>query len=140
MHDGRDGPEARAEQMRYARLLDLTSKVGFAALVGGFAAYALGWLDAYVPVADLPQLWVLPLADYLARTQTPTGWAWLAHLHRADFAALLGIAMLAGCSLVCLLAIVPLYARRRDHTYVAICLLQVLVLLLAASGILAIDR
>ena len=38
---------------------------------------------------------------------------------------------------MCLLAIVPTYVRRRDRVYAGICILEIMVLLLAASGILA---
>jgi len=125
------------EQLRYARLLDLTSKLGFVALVAGYLAYVMGWLEEHVKVEQLPQLWTLPLAEYLVRTGSPTGWGWLAHLHKGEFAGLIGIVILAGCSAVCLLAIIPTYVRRRDHVYAGICAVEILVLLLAASGILA---
>lgn len=125
------------EQLRYATLLDLTSKLGFAALGAGFLAYALGWLDAHVTVDQLPQVWGLPLADYLATTRAPTGWGWLLHLHKGEYVVLLGIAMLAGCSVVCLAAILPIFVRRGDKVYAGLCVLEIAVLLLAASGILA---
>jgi hypothetical protein len=124
------------EQLRYARLLDLTSKLGFVALVAGYVAYVMGWLEEHVTVEQLPQLWTLPLAEYLVRTGSPTGWGWLAQLHKGEFAGLVGIVILAGCSAVCLLAILPTYVRRRDHVYAGICVAEILVLLLAASGIL----
>jgi hypothetical protein len=133
-----EAPEAiPLEQSRYAMLLDVTSKLGFAALGAGFIAYAMGWLDAHVTVEQLPRLWGLPLAEYLATTHSPTGWGWLAHLHKGEYAVLLGIAVLAGCSVICLAAILPIYVRRRDFIYAAICVLQIAVLLLAASGLLA---
>ena len=55
-------------------------------------------------------------------------------------AGLLGIAVLAGCSLVCLAAIVPLYASRGERTYAALCILEIIVMLLAASGLLAVSH
>jgi hypothetical protein len=125
------------EQLRYARLLDLTSKLGFVALVAGYLAYVMGWLEEHVKVEQLPQLWTLPLAEYLVRTGSPTGWGWLALVLKGEFAGLIGIVILAGCSAVCLLAIIPTYVRRRDHVYAGICAVEILVLLLAASGILA---
>jgi hypothetical protein len=124
------------EQLRYARLLDITSKLGFVALVVGYVAYVMGWLDVHVTVGELPRLWTLPLAEYLVRTDSPTGWGWLAHLHKGEFAGLIGIVILAGCSVLCLAAVIPVYVRRRDHVYAAICAVEILVLLLAASGIL----
>ena len=124
------------EQRLYARLLDLTTKGGFALLVAGFVAYAMGWIPSHVPVERLPQLWALPLADYLAATSTPTGWGWLAHLDKGEFASLAGIVVLTGCSIVCLAALIPLYSRRRDRIYAAICVVEIAILLLAASGVL----
>jgi hypothetical protein len=125
------------EQLRYARLLDITSKLGFVALVAGYVAYVMGWLEEHVTVEQLPQLWTLPLAEYLVRTDSPTGWGWLAQLHKGEFAGLIGIVILAGCSALCLAAIIPMYMRRRDHVYAGLCAMEILVLLLAASGLLA---
>jgi len=128
--------EARSEQNLYARVLDIGAKAGFAALVAGFFAYALGLIPAHVPVEQLSSLWSLPLPEYLAATDTPTGWGWIVHLPKGEFASLAGIEILAGCSLLCLLAIIPLYLRRGDRLYAAICVAEIAILLLGASGVL----
>ena len=128
-----------AEQLRYARVLEIGSKAGFVMLVAGFLAYVTGVLEEHVVVNQLPALWGLSLAEYLRTTQTPTGWGWIAHLHKGEFAGLLGIAVLAGCSVVCLAAIVPIYARRADRIYAVVCTLEIIVVVLAASGILTIS-
>ena len=128
--------EVRVEQQIYARVLDRAAKAGFVILVAGFFAYALGWIPAHVPLERLPELWRLPLQDYLRATDTPTGWGWIVHLPKGEFASLAGLEILAGCSLLCLLAIIPVYARRGDRVYVAICAVEIAVLLLAASGVL----
>jgi len=39
---------------------------------------------ALVPVADLPNYWVMSAAEYVAATGTPTGWRWLALAGRSD--------------------------------------------------------
>ena len=127
---------ARSDQRLYARLLDLTAKGGFAILVAGFLAYVFGWIPAHVQVERLPELWGLPLAEYLRRTGTPTGWGWLAYLRKGEFASLAGIAILAGCSLVCLATLIPVYLGRGDRVYAAICAVEIAILLLAASGVL----
>jgi hypothetical protein len=126
----------RDEQAVYARLLDLGAKLGFVVLVAGFANYLLGLLPHHVPVDRLPELWSLPLSEYLARTATPTGWQWLALLARGEFPGLFGIAILSGCSLAPLAAVAALYVRRGDRFYAALCALEIAVLLLAASGVL----
>jgi hypothetical protein len=124
------------EQLRYARLLDGAARTGFAILVAGFAAYAFGLIPAHVPVDQLARLWGLPLHEYLRATGTPTGWGWIVHLPKGEFASLAGIEILAGCSLLCLLAIIPVYARRGDRVYAAICVGEIAILILAASGVL----
>lgn len=122
------------EQLRYARLLDWGTRLGLLVLVLSFGAYTLGLVEAQVPLERLPALWSHPVGQYLELTRTPTGWGWLALVNRGDMAGLLGIAILAGCSIVCLLALVPLYWRRGDKAFAAICLAEVAVVVLAASG------
>lgn len=126
-----------AEQLRYARLLEACTWLGLAALVLSFGAYVGGLLSPRVALERLPDLWSLSVADYLRQTQSPTGWGWLALLRHGDFAGLVGIVILAGCSLLCLLALVPLYVKRGDRVYAALCLAEVAVVLVAASGWLA---
>lgn len=58
-------------------------------------------------------------------------------MHRGDIAGLVGIAVLAGCSVLCLLALVPMYLRRGDRAYAALCVAEAAVVVLAASGVLA---
>jgi Synergist-CTERM protein sorting domain-containing protein len=132
----RTDPPMADEQLRYARWLDWSAKVGLAALIIGFGAYATGLLPAQVPFDRMPELLALPLDRYLAATGTPTGWGWTTLLAKGEFASLIGIAVLAGCSALCLLAIIPLYLRRRDAVYAVACILEIAVLVLAASGVL----
>lgn len=126
--------EQPVEQLHYARLLDWGTRIGLVLLVASFAAYMLALLPSHVAPEQLPMLWGQPVASYLQQTQSPQGWDWLALVHRGDFAGLVGIVVLAGCSLPCLLALVPLYARRGDRAFVVLCLAEVAVVLLAASG------
>ena len=133
----RDDPDRVPPEHRvYAKLLNRTALIGIAVLVVGFGAYAFGLLPAHVPVERLSALWSQPLGAYLRETGTPTGWGWLVHVDKGEFASLAGIVVLSGCSLLCLLAVIPIYARRGDRVYVAICALEVAVLLVAASGVL----
>lgn len=124
------------EQLLYAKLLDWGAKIGFIVLVAGFVNYMLGLLPPHVPVEKLPELWSLPVAEYLARTSTPTGWKWVMLLAKGEFPGLAGIAILSGCSLLCLVGVVVIYARRGDRIYTTLCVLQIAVLVLAASGVL----
>ncbi len=128
--------EQPPEQLLYARLLDWGTRVGLVVLLLSFAAYVTGLMQAHVPPQQLPELWVHPVGRFLELTGSPTGWGWMALLHKGDIAGLLGIAILSGSSVLCLLALVPLYRARRDTAFVLICLAEVAVVVLAASGLL----
>jgi hypothetical protein len=129
--------EQPEEQLLYAALLGWSTRAGLLVLLLSFAAYVTGVSPSFVPLERLPSLWSLPVAQFLAATGTPTGWGWLALLRHGDVQGLAGIAILAGCSVPCLLALVPLYAARRERAFVAVCLAEVAVVVLAASGVLA---
>lgn len=55
---------------------------------------------------------------------------------KGDYMNLLGIALLAGLSIICYLAILPILLKKKDFTYAVIAIIEVVVLALAASGIL----
>lgn len=131
-----DDNHISVEQQRYATLLSWGSRSGLALLVGSFLAYVFGLMPVHVPLEQMPNLWNLPVGDYLKQTDTPTGWNWLTMIDQGDFASLIGIAWLSGCSLICLLAIIPIYARRKDKIFVMLCVFALAVQLLAASGML----
>lgn len=125
-----------AEHLRYARWLDWGTHLGLVVMGVTFAAYVFGWLPPRVPVHELPSLWHHPVAEFQRLTHAPRGWSWLGLMQHGDLAGLLGIAVLAGCSLPALLALVPLYARSGDKAHVVVCLAAGAVMLLAASGVL----
>jgi hypothetical protein len=128
--------QQQAEALRYAFLLDWGTRIGLLALVISFMAYVFGVLTPHVPLAQLPSVWNQPVATHLELTATPTGWGWLTLAHTGDLSNMIGIALLAGCSLPPLLGLIPLYLKRRDYVYAGLCALIVMVLVLAASGVL----
>ena len=128
-------PDSHPEQLHYATVLHWTTLTGFIVLIVTFAVYMFGWLPASVPLHQLPQLWSLSSTEYLKETATPTGWHWLYHMGQGDFASQLGIAVLSGSSIVCILAAMPTYARHRNSAYLAICVLEIGVLIASASGV-----
>jgi hypothetical protein len=137
---GPERPVVAAEQLRYARVLEWGARVGLVAVVVAFALYVSGVLPGRVPLGELSSLWTLPLADYLHRTATPVGWDWLELAGYGDFASLVGIALLATCSVPCLVAVLPIFAKRSDRVYIILCALELAVLALAASGVLVVTH
>ncbi len=129
-------PAVAEEQLAYAQLLDLGMKAGLLGLVATFAIYVTGVLPPRVPVAELPRYWSLPVKQYLAATGVHPGWSWVGLLGHGDFLNFVGIAFLSGITIACYLAIVPILLRKKDHVFTGIAIVEVLVLALAASGVL----
>lgn len=123
------------EQTRYAEWLRWVGWSGLALLVGAFLVYVLGVFEPLIPHHRLPELWVHPAQHVHQLTGQTPGWGWIKLLHRSDILNLLGIALLAGGSVIPLLAITPIYLRRKDRVFALLCILQVAVLVLAASGV-----
>ncbi len=124
------------EQLAYAKLLNLGMRVGLLILVVSFLVYMLGIMPPHTPVGDLPRYWAMPVKQYLEVTGIHPGWGWLAMLDKGDFVNFIGIAFLSGVTLVCYLSIIPIFMRRKETVYASIAVLEVLVLALAASGVL----
>lgn len=125
------------EHLRYAQWLHWSGWLGLAVLVAAFLVYATGLVAPVIPLDRLPQLWKLSSQDFMQLHGLEGGWHWIRALNRSDMLNILGIAILAGCSALPLLAVTPIYLRRGDRTYAALCLLVVAVLVLAASGVIS---
>jgi hypothetical protein len=130
-------PEPTAEQVFYARILEIGMYVGLACLLLTFVLYVSGAMKPYVPVEDLSTHWKKCVQDYLHDAEIEPGWGWLMMLRYGDFLNFIGIAILAGVTLLCYLSIVPMLLRKRDYIYAVLALLEVIVLMGAASGIIS---
>ncbi len=119
---------------RYAAVLDVGGRIGLAILTISFLAYATGIVPGFVPVEDLPNYWGMRADQFTAAIGAPTGWGWLEHLDKGDYFSLLSISLLAGLPLACQLAIIPALAKKRELTFLVIAVLQSLLFMLAASG------
>lgn len=125
------------DQQVYARWLDWGTRLSLAVLVAAFLAYVFGLTPAALPLAEMPRFWRLPLERYLALSGSPTGWGWLAMLDKGEYQNLVGVALLGLVTVVCYLRVLPLMLARGERLQATIMAAQVLVLLLAASGLLA---
>jgi hypothetical protein len=124
-------------QDRYARWLDALTKLAFALTAGTFAVYVTGILAPAIPIAELPRVWGLPLDEYLARTGAPTGWGWLGSIAYGDYLNYVGMSLFACVALLSNLAIVLPLARRGERLMAALVAAQIVVLAVAASGLLS---
>ncbi len=128
--------KASEEQMAYANILNIGMWLGLFALVVFFIIYVSGILQSFIPIEELPKYWGMKVKDYIHESHAPTGWAWTAMIGKGDYLNFVGIAALAGLTILCYLVILPIFIRKKNTPYVVIAILEVAVLLLAASGIL----
>jgi hypothetical protein len=127
---------ATQEQSLYASILDVGVKIGLGGLVVGFILYISRLLPLKIPLEDLPRYWPLPVEEYLEAAGIQPGWSWLYMLSYGDFLLFIPIAFLAGLTILCYLAIIPSFFRKKDLFYTCFVIIEILVLIIAASGIL----
>jgi hypothetical protein len=140
--------ETQTEQILYAKVLGIGMSIGLVTLFLTFGLYVSGALAPAVPLDQVSNYWHLGVheylevvnRDYLHMEHSPTGWAWVTMLAKGDFLNFVGIAILSGVTIVCYLAIVPGLLRKKDTAYLTMALVEVLVLTLAASGILSVGH
>jgi hypothetical protein len=129
---------ASEEQIAYAKVLNVGMWFGLALLIITFFVYVSGVLPTHVPINDLPKYWTMRVHDFNVALNAPTGWHWTALVGKGDYLNFIGIAILSGLTILCYLVMLPILIRKRNTPYVVIAIVEVLVLALAASGIMKI--
>ena len=148
----RQGPdasgEADADQLLYAKILAKGMYLGLGILLVTFVLYMTGLLQPGIPIEELPRLWTLSAHEYLElvnheflhRPHVVDGWRWMALLGMGDYVNFIGIALLSAVTIVCYMGVLPSLFRKKDWIYATIAVLEVIVLVLAASGLVAVGH
>ena len=126
----------RAAAILYARILNWGTHAGLGLLALAFLAYAFGLVTPHVPIEQMPKLWSGPAPAYLQAAGLQPGWDWARFILRADMLALAAIAFLASCSIACLAVAARIFLGFGERTVAVICIAEIAVLVLAASGLL----
>jgi hypothetical protein len=130
--------KATEEQVLYANILNKGMLIGLVGLIITFIVYVLGILTPKIPLSDVQHYWVMSVHDYLEKSGIERGWAWLGNLKYGDMLNFIPIAILSGLTIICYIAIVPGLIRKKDTPYVLLAVLEIVVLSIAASGILGV--
>ncbi|UCH80114.1 MAG: hypothetical protein JSW20_10235 [Nitrospiraceae bacterium] len=128
--------QATEEQILYANILNKGMLFGLIGLIVTFIIYGAGILEPKIPLEQVQNYWVMPVSDYLAKSGIHAGWAWLGNLGYGDMLNFLPIAFLSLLTIVCYIAILPGLMRKKDTAYVVLVIVEVVVLVVAASGLL----
>lgn len=124
------------EQVIYANLLIIGVWSGIFILVATYVIYVAGILPAHIDISVIPQVWGKGVGEYLEITHSPHGWGWVHLLGTGDFINYIGFALLALMTIACYLVLVRGYVRKKNWIFATIAVLEIVVLAVAASGIL----
>ena len=111
-----------------------------------FALYVLGIMPPIVPLSEISTYWSMPVHDYLVAINTnflhweqlPTGWSWVKLIGYGDFLNFLPVTILSGITILCYIVITPGLFARGDKAMAIMAMVEVFILTLAASGLLAV--
>jgi hypothetical protein len=124
------------EQLLYSKLLNRGMLIGLAGLALTFLIYASGIIDPLIPREEVSKYWVMPVNEYLQQSGMEAGWAWLGNINYSDMLNFIPIAFLSLLTIVCYASILPSLIRKKDTAYIIIVIAEIVVLSVAASGIL----
>lgn len=127
---------ATEEQLRYADILDKGMKIGLVVLFITFILYVFEFFPSHIAIKKLPHYWGLPVHEYLEALKIGNGWSWLGMLGKGDFLNFIGITFLAAITIICYIAVIPVFFKKKDTIFLILAVFEVFVLILAASGIL----
>jgi len=124
------------EQIIYANLLIIGVWAGIIILATTYAIYLTGALPSHVEISLIPSLWGKGVNEFIEITHSPYGWGWVSLLTKGDFLNYTGFVLLALMTIFCYLVLVRGYVRQKNWIFAAIAVLEIIVLSVAASGIL----
>ena len=120
----------------YADVLGKGRLIGIIFLFFTYIIYLFSIVKPYIPVDQLQKLWSLNINEFLEQTKISTGWNWISMLGYSDYMNFVGITILAGITIVSYLSIIPKLFKNKDFIYLGIAVMEVIVLVSAASGFL----
>ncbi len=127
---------APKEQLVYAEILFYGCWTGIVIMIVTYFLYVSGLINPHVSMELVTKYWSLPVHDYLVENNVPIGWGWLNLITKGDFINFIGIALLAGLTILCFIYLTFAYYKQKDMKFAIISFLEVLTLCLAASGII----
>jgi len=122
-------------QKRYARVLLWVAAAGQIALFAGYVVYLTGLLPPRVPPQRIAQEWHLSAPEFTRKLELQSGWSWVRHIGSGDVVSYATVVFLALGTNICLLVAAASYIREKNRKYAVIVMLQIVVLLIAASGL-----
>lgn len=124
------------EQIIYANLLLIGMLASIVIMTITYAIYVSGILPSHIDMSVISANWGKGVHEYLEITQSPQGWGWIALLGKGDFLNFIGFTLLGTLTIFCYLVLVRGFYRQKNWIFFIISVLEILVLSVAASGLL----
>jgi hypothetical protein len=124
------------DQIIYANLLVIGVWAGIFIMLVTYSIYLFELLPAHVDTSLIAKVWNKGVGEYLEITHSPHGWGWVGLLAKGDFLNYIGFTLLGLMTLLCFIVLLRGYLRQKNWIFSIIAFLEILVLSLAASGIL----
>jgi len=124
------------DQIIYANLLVVGVWAGIVIMFVTYSIYLFELLPAHVDTSLIANVWNKGVGEYLEITRSPHGWGWIKLLAKGDFLNYIGFTLLGMMTLLCFIVLLRGYLRQKNWIFSIIAFLEILVLTLAASGIL----
>ena len=124
-------------QQSFASMLVWLVRIGLGLLFVTFVIYAAGFVPSAVPLAEVPELWHLGATEYAARTNLELGWGWLTAFDQGRTLVFAALVLFPTGTMVLIGITAVLYLRHKVPAYALIALLELIVLVVAATGLLS---
>ncbi|NTU59187.1 MAG: DUF1634 domain-containing protein [Chlorobiaceae bacterium] len=139
----REGGYADRVQLAYAKTLDYVAHSVIIVMAAGYFLYLTGLLPLSVPIETIAGNWHLSASRLQAKLHLASGWSCFTRpegIFHGDIVSYISVIFLSLATLICLVSAFLVFIGEKKRLYSAITLLQVIVLLVAASGILSAGR
>ena len=123
------------DQIVYANMLTIGVWFSLALMVVLYSLYVFGVIAPHVSFEVMTASWGKGVDEYLHITNSPQGWGWLHLVGKGDFLNYLGFGLLALLTNICYFVLLFSYVKKKDWIFASISFAEIVVLMLAASGI-----
>lgn len=133
-------PNIEPVQLTFASILVWLVRIGLGLLFVTFVVYASGLVSSVVAIADVPDHWHLSADEYAELTDLEIGWAWLGTFDQGRTLVFAALVFFPTGTMVLIGITVVLYLRQKVPAYALIAFLELVVLIVAATGIFSIGH
>jgi hypothetical protein len=123
------------EQKHYSSILRVFVLISMAVLFVGYFLYVSGLLPVRTEPETIAEKWNLSADEFREETEVKTGFGRLSEIMLGDGLSFSTLLLLAMGTMICFIPLGIIFIIKKDYVYAAIVVLQIAILVFAASGI-----